>query len=242
MGFFLKFFALIMGLIMAFFSKSPANTDYEPKTEDINGVTYKNCFIPEYVKYNGVEVSSEELFTLIPGEFESWGGPQKGWYKMTDKILSRGSCPNSGLEATGKRVFCRESDWNNLKEQYYNLDNWNYKLCNEFEISREMVDYALMSKIMQFAYDCYYKGLNKSVELPINSETLDKGFYIEMEDTIDNLFCASSQICVYNGEFYMEKTYVSEHHIVAYKFPEELQGYIGELAEQYYNAVNHFNQ
>ena len=255
MGFFFFFLALILGMIMAFFSSGTSKKPYEPKTEEVNGVIYKNCFLPEYVEYGGPSVSGDEPICYIPNEDEYWFGPQKGWYKITDSIIARGYQVNSGLEATGNRVYCRESDWDELKEFYGNMENYiffigtsydiNGKKQADCEIDSELVDPVLWDKLMQFAHDSYYErgtGKNKAVELPLDRKSYNIDFYLTMEN-VDGLFSASSHnLCEYKGEFYMERTYVEGHYQEAFKIPEELQGYIRELAEHYDNAVYHFNQ
>ena len=249
MGMFLKLWALIMGMIMAFFSGMTPTKAYEPETVDINGVTYKNCFIPEYSIYHGMKASEDDPLYLIPGERESFLGAQKGWYAITDKIVSRGLYPNAGTESTGKKVYCLETDWDELKAFYGDFSNYNCYIGTKYLINGERIDDSkidsqyysndLLNKIMQFTYDCSKKNIYKSTRLPDKYGSITSSFYIYMV-SVDNLFEADTlEIVEHNGDFYKASTHYEGLYTEAFRFPDELQVFIRGLVEQYDNAVWH---
>lgn len=251
MGMFLKIWALIMGMIMAFFSAKTPVKAYEPETADINGVTYKNCFLPEYSTYNGMKASDDDPICLIPGESESFLGAQKGWYAITDKIVSRGLYPNNGNGSTGKRVYCVESDWNELKAYYGDMKNWRFfagtKYCingkmppDPIEIERENNNLELWSELMQFTYDCNnnrqseMKKQGLYYELPQKINTVKFGIYFYMQSD-DELFSAGTgcgDVIDYEGTLYLQVVSVGDMYVGAYKLPAELQTFIRELDEK----------
>ena len=175
MGMFLKLWALILGMIMAFFSAKTPAKPYEPETVAINGITYKNCFIPEYAYLMGsVQFDTKEPFyTEESGLFRA----KTDWYKVNDKIIIRGRENLPILDTPGTVYYCRESNWNDLKAYYSNMNNWRFfagtgyvingKTPDEIEIERENNNLELWEELMQFTYDCNYNN-NRQSEMKKN--------------------------------------------------------------------------
>ena len=259
MGFFLKFFALIMGMIMAFFfptgtSKKP----YEPETVDINGVVYKNCFIPEYATLitTNEDHSTREYFDYEEPfyiEKEKFGmgifTAETEWYRISDEILLRGQDKISDLGSCGFLYFCKESEWDRMKSFYYNMDNWSFsartkyevndgKAPDAIEINRELVNPILWNELMEFSFDTKYnkselKNQGLSFQIPMEKyEDIKRSCYFKMAST-DDLFCAyTGDIMDYDGTLYMVDVTVSGMYYDVYKLPGELQKYFRELDEK----------
>ena len=248
MGIFLKLFALIMGVIMAFFTPKTPTKAYEPETVTINGIAYKNCFIPEFSAYNGLSISpdTEPVYTektILLGS--------NNWYPVTDRIITRNRYPNDDLHSAGNNLYCRESDWNELKAYYGNSDNWNCFIGDIYgtedskkcEISPELIDPVLWYKMMKFGLD--FKNTNP-IKLPIKDKNDLKDYgYVNLSFSMiskDGLFCAGlNDILEYKNECYLVDTYVEGLFIAAYKFPDDIQGYIKQLTEQY-ESVLHYSE
>lgn len=247
MGMFLKLWALILGMIMAFFSAKTPAKPYEPETVVINGITYKNCFIPEYASLSGsVQIDAKEPFyTEESGLFRS----KTDWYKINDRIIIRGKERYPISKTPGTVYYCRESDWNNLKAYYGNIDNWTCYIGTSYLINGERIDdtridpqhysSAFLNGIMQFAYDCSSKNLYEPTRLPQEIDTITSSFHIGMESA-DKLFLAGTGVIDESkGSFYIEGTYYEGLYTEAFRVPAELQDNIRELTEQYKNAVWH---
>ena len=262
MGMFLKIWALIMGMIMAFFSaKTPAKA-YKPETVVINGITYKNCFIPEYAGLNirNDDDSKKRYFDINDPFYTAESGlfrSKTKWYKINEKIIICGSdeYPSSPLSgAPGTIYYCRESDWNDLKAYYGNMNNWTCYIgdiyhtedSKHIEIEEEYFNADLWKKIMQFDYDCDETDMYKPVELPINQNDIKDYTFVHLNmymKSSDEVFYAHvSDILQYKGDIYIQKVYYEGFYVKAYKFPSELQEYILKLTKQYDSAVHFVKQ
>ncbi len=237
MGMFLKIWALIMGMIMAFFSaKTPAKT-YEPETVDINGVTYKNCFLHE-----GVQLQ------YSPDPLEQFCVDSKGekWFSVSDKIKLRGESRSSVFYPDGILYYCREDEWNSIKNYYYNTDNW---ICSmeseyikedgtrkpEFKKEFESVNSEMWNKMMAlYRADPANKhdGI-KTIKLPCNIEVEKYRIRFEMNSK-DGLFVAGSQtLLYYKGVFYFLETSVGGMYVEVNEISDDLQSFLHDLTKGY---------
>ena len=251
MGMFLKLWALIMGMIMAFFSaKAPAKA-YEPETVVINGVTYKNCFIPEYAYLNAGKIqfdTNEPFYTEESGLFRS----KTDWYKINDKLIICGRDVLPILETPGTVYYCRESDWNELKAYYSDMNNWRFfagtsyvingKKPDPIEIERNNNNLELWAELMQFTFDCNNNNDRQSemkkqglyYELPqkINAEKYGIYFYMQSDDELFSAGTGCGDVIDYEGTLYLRVVSVGDMYDGAYKLPAELQSFIRELDEK----------
>ncbi len=240
MGLFLKFFAFIMSVILALFVKTPVG-GYEPDIIEINGVKYKNCFVNEYVYLVDEcfdEKNSEPIYTEL-------GGTK--WYSITDKIITCGRNRFSQLVSEGELVYCIESEWDSLKNYYYDTENWNCYMKTRFvqadgehagepffQKEFERVDSNLWNKMMvEYNGDILNQNVTNLVKLPYCDDALTPRiqFYMKSKDGLFGAF--SQELVYYNGKYYFTRTRVSEMYVEANEIPNDLQAFIEELVGEY---------
>lgn len=228
------FMAIIMSLFPA---KTPIETG--PTVIDINGVTYKNCFMPDYgptPKYAS-KLSAEGI---KPFYVASDG---KKYYSVTESILYS---PTSVLDTTteGKEMcYCRESEWESLKAFYYDVKNWNcsfdgtiYDLVDgeyvgvKYDQTIELNDSAQWHQLMDFQYNADRNKNPDYIKLkPVYGQSQEGFFTFRMTSKDDLFYVCSQNFFLYKGEIYVIDLSVGGEYKIVYQVPEDLKLFILEI-------------
>ena len=243
MGFFLKFWALILGVIMAFFFPTGTHKSYEPEKVDINGVVYKNCFIPEYATFHNIK-DEKGNDKVSFGDSEAFFIDKEGtrWFKLTDDIVLKGSKLYSSLNREGTLYYCPESEWNTKRAYYYDMNNWNCSMEKSMVVGQN-ADGSYKISVIEKEYDsvdsehwnemihfiaCYENYDVKKVVIDYSDAKCRAIFDMTSKDGLFNIY--SNYVYYVNGDYYVEITSMGPQ-MDSVKVPDSLKPYLNELIE-----------
>jgi len=205
-----------------------------PERITIEGVTYRNGFLAEGLRYlNGDKTGSDEVVYR-----DADGMPYFRLGYEGDFVLRGGSGMWSVPNEMQERIYCREDQWEELRDYYVNPDSFTY--CYESVQGSEVntvalpaVDFDQFEALRIFSEDnAYVDGRNIGKTRRIDKEAWHEPFIRFFKKGNDGIFGVHTrQFFIWEGElvFYRYSNDSAFGFIEVSILPEDLEQYFREL-------------
>ncbi|MCL2507721.1 MAG: hypothetical protein FWF05_00950 [Oscillospiraceae bacterium] len=236
-----KFLAILMAIYYFFMPGAKP----VPERVDIAGVTYRNGFLAEGLRY-----LNEENFYTKNIVFEERRGTQKiPYYRMEcstrDLVIRNSGKMWSMPNIMSERIYCRESQWEEVRTYYSNPDSffYYYKPNGHFDentIVLPSVDFAKFEALRQFSDDNAYgtgRNIGQTRRIPLAawlaaSQEPDFASFVFYKESNDGIFGAHTmEFHLWEGELVFHRyVNLSANGFAEFSIlPADLEQYFREL-------------
>lgn len=236
----MKIFSAIMAIIMSLLSLLfPSEEKPEFQTVEINGKTYKNCFINENLKlsknynfYVEEPVYTEEIEGVSGGYTNNYFDLGNGW-------IYKNESTSSSVDFSQK-IFCPEEDWDKLKGYYADPENYKYYCCsmkfldegdfNRYEI--ENVDSIKFDEIINTAEEISEGKFDYRDYKTFMFRNYTMGAF--RKESNDGVFYSQSETLLIKNKkvYYFSAVNGTSGQFYAVALPDETNNYAAELFKQ----------
>lgn len=236
----MKIISSIISIIMSILSLLfPSEEKPEFLTVEIDGKTYKNCFIDENLKlcqsYNFY--TEEPVFTEeVEGAF---GGYINNYYDLGNGWIYKNESTSLSVDFSQK-IFCPEEDWEKLKAHYADAENYKYYSCSmkfldEGDFNRyklENVDSEKFDEIIDTAEEISKGKFNYKDYKTFPFWNYTMGAF--RKESNDGIFYSQSETLLIKNKkvYYFSAINGTSGQFYAVAMPEEANDYAVELFRQ----------